>query len=218
LQGYETDPLSIGLAWTKSPDKAAPWNRLENNPRLTPSQPDARDFERATLYRSNIIWDREERLGHPFVMFYNGKQQGKRAIERIGMAVSEDMVNWTRHGDGPVIDNEVGISGDPQIVRMNGAPNGDSSPLGTPLWVMFYFGHVWKPKVFDTFACSRDLVHWTKWTGEHLVEPSAEGFDSTFAHKPWLIKHDGVVYHFYCSVNKSERTIAVATSRDIRDK
>ena len=218
-QGYETDPLSIGLAWTKSPDKAEPWTRLEENPRLAPWQPDARAFEKKTLYRSNVIWDRAETLGHPFVMFYNGKQEGKQGIERIGMAVSEDMVNWTRYGKEPVIDDVTGvsvtgISGDPQIVRMNGAPNGDSSPLGTPLWVMFYFGHRWKPKAFDTFACSHDLVNWTKWDGPHLIEPSAEGFDSTFAHKPWLIKHDGVVYHFYCSVNKSERTIALATSKD----
>ena len=49
------------------------------------------------------------------------------------MAVSEDMVHWKRYGDGPVIDNGNGISGDPQIVRM-----GD-------LWVMFYFGAGWKP-------------------------------------------------------------------------
>lgn len=205
LQGYETDPLSIGLAWTKSPEKPEPWNRLDENPRLTPAQPDVRPFESTTLYRSYILWDRGETLGHPFVMYYNGKQvENKRAVERIGMAVSEDMVNWTRYGDSPVIDNGKGISGDPQIVRMN------------DLWVMFYFGHAWKAKAFDTFACSRDLVNWTKWDGPHLVEPSAESFDSTFAHKPWLIKHDGVVYHFYCSVNKNERTIAVATSKDLR--
>ena len=86
-------------------------------------------------------------------MYYNGKQQGPW-VERIGMAVSHDMVHWTRYGEGPVIDNGKGISGDPQIVRM-----GD-------LWVMFYFGAGWKPGAFDTFACSYDLVHWTKWTGE----------------------------------------------------
>ena len=58
-------------------------------------------------------------------------------------------------------------------------------------------------------------MNWTKWNGPHLIEPS-EPWDETFAHKPWMIKHDGVVYHFYCSVNKSERTIAVATSKDMR--
>jgi predicted GH43/DUF377 family glycosyl hydrolase len=202
LQGYEPDPLAIGMAWTNDPTKPVEWTRLENNPVLSPFDSDVRAFEKKTLYKSNIIWDKSESLGHPFVMFYNGKQEGARGWERIGMAVSQDMVHWSRFGEAPVIDNITGISGDPQIVRI-----GD-------LWVMFYFGHVWKPKAFDTFACSRDLVNWTKWDGPHLIEPS-EPWDSTFAHKPWLIKHDGVVYHYYCAVAGKERTIALATSRKI---
>jgi predicted GH43/DUF377 family glycosyl hydrolase len=201
-QGYETDPLSLGLAWTKTPNEPRPWTRLAENPVLSPTQPDARPFERATLYKSHILWDKSETLGYPFVMYYNGKQQG-RGIERIGMAVSKDMVHWTRYGDGPVIDNGSGISGDPQIVRM-----GD-------LWVMFYFGAFWQPGAFDTFACSHDLVHWTKWTGEHLIA-SSEPWDKTFAHKPWILKHDGVVYHFYCAVGTAGRVVALATSRDMR--
>src|SRR5439155_16830474 len=201
--GYEPDPLAIGMAWTSAPNRAVEWTRAAENPVLSPSQPDARDFEKKTLYKSNIIWDKSETLGHPFVMFYNGKQQGL-AAERIVMAVSNDMIHWSRFGSGPVIDNgPKGISGDPQIVRID------------DLWVVFYFGHIWKPKAFDTFAVSRDLVNWTKWDGPHLVEPS-EPWDQTFAHKPWLIKHDGVVYHFYCAVGNEGRVIALATSRKIR--
>ncbi|MGC4033083.1 MAG: hypothetical protein QM754_15370 [Tepidisphaeraceae bacterium] len=202
LQGYETDPLSIGIAYTETPDQPKPWTRLPNNPVLKPSDPDVRPFEAKTLYKSNIIWDKQQRLGAPFVMYYNGKQVG-RGWERIGMATSHDMRTWKRFGDGPVIDNITGISGDPQIAQI-----GD-------LFVMFYFGHVWKPKAFDTFAVSRDLIHWTKWDGQHLVEPS-EPFDQTFAHKPWVIKHDGVVYHYYCAVGTEGRLIALATSRDLR--
>ena len=127
-------------------------------------------------------------------MFYNGKQQGP-AIERIGMAVSKDMLHWSRYGKDPVIDNRKGISGDPQIVRI-----GD-------LWVMFYFGAGWKRGAFDTFACSHDLVNWTKWDGADLISPS-EPWDKTFAHKPWVLKHDGVVYHFYCAVGNEGRAIA----------
>jgi predicted GH43/DUF377 family glycosyl hydrolase len=201
-QGYETDPLSLGLAWTKTPNKPLPWTRLAENPVLKPSDPESRPFERATLYKSHILWDKSETLGYPFVMYYNGKQQG-RGTERIGMAVSKDLVHWSRYGDGPVIDNNSGISGDPQIVRMG------------ELWVMFYFGAFWQPGAFDTFACSHDLVHWTKWTGEHLIKPS-EPWDKTFAHKPWVLKHNGVVYHFYCAVGSEGRAIALATSRDMR--
>ena len=72
-----------------------------------------------------------------------------------------------------------------------------------------------RPKAFDTFAVSRDLLHWTRWDGPDLVAPS-EPWDDTYAHKPWLIKHDGVVYHFYCAVGSEGRVIALATSKDLR--
>ena len=48
-QGYETDPLSIGMAWTRTPDRATPWIRLAENPVLSPAQPDARPFEQTIL-------------------------------------------------------------------------------------------------------------------------------------------------------------------------
>jgi len=200
LEGYETDPLAIGIAWTMDPTRSAEWNRLEK-PVLSRDQPDVREFEALTQYKSNIIYDKEKTLGYPFVMFYNGKK--KNGFERIGMAVSRDMKHWKRYGIEPVIDNGKGISGDPQITRM-----GD-------IWVMFYFGAGWRPKAFDTFACSYDLVRWTKWNGPNLVEPS-ESWDQTYAHKPWIIKHEKIVYHFYCAVGNQGRVIALATSKDLR--
>jgi len=204
-QGYETDPLSIGVAWTREPAWPRAWHRLKENPVLSPRQPDARNFETKTLYKSQIIHDTGESLGWPFVMFYNAKY--KNGFEQIGMAVSRDMVHWSRYGTNSVVVNgeakKNGISGDPQIVKI-----GD-------VWVMFYFGAGWQPKAFDTFACSYDLVHWTKWSGPHLIEPS-EPFDKTYAHKPWILKYHGVVYHFYCAVGEQGRVIALATSVDLK--
>ena len=213
LQGYETDPLSMGVAWTTTPSEPIEWNRYERNPVLTPHQEDARDFEAMTLYKANVIRDDEKSLGFPFIMFYNAKYQNGH--EQIGMAVSEDMVNWRRYGEKSIINNVIekrgrpsGMSGDPQIVRMDDGAGGK-------VWVMFYFGHGYKPKAFDTFAASYDLATWTNWEGEHLVEPS-EPWDENYAHKPWIIKHDGVVYHFYCAVGTEGRQIALATSKDMR--
>lgn len=204
-QGYETDPLSVGIAWTREPAAVAAWTRIPENPVLGPGQPDARDFERLTLYKCFVVWDRQETLGYPFVVYYNAKSDGTG--ERIGMAVSRDMTHWQRYGQEPVIQNGKpgawGISGDPMIAKI-----GD-------LWVMFYFGAFWKPDAFDTFACSYDLATWTKWEGEHLVKPS-ESWDKQFAHKPWVVKHDGVVYHFYCAVGDRGRTIALATSKELK--
>jgi len=190
LKGYETDPLSIS---------AVGWNRLAENPVLHRDQPDVRWWEAVTLYKSTVIRDDDRTLGAPFVMFYNGKASDG---ERIGMAVSDDMVRWRRYGTDPVIDNGGGISGDPQITRI-----GD-------VWVMFYFGAFWHPKAFDTFACSYDLAHWPKWDGPDLIAPS-EPWDMQYAHKPWVIRHNGVVYHFYCAVGNRGRVIALATSKDL---
>lgn len=207
LQGYETDPLAIGIAWTKTPTEAREWTPIAENPALTREQPDVRPFEKVTLYKSNIVWDQARTLGSPFVMFYNGKI--KHSYEKIGMAVSDDMIHWKRFGADAVVangeDKQHGISGDPQVVRM-----GD-------LWVMFYFGAFWRSGAFDTFACSTDLIHWSKWTGPDLVQ-SSEPWDKTYAHKPWVVKHDGVVYHFYCAVGDQGRVIALATSKDLRDE
>ncbi len=207
-QGYEPDPLAIGLAHTDAPTAIKEWTRLPENPVLSTTQPDVRDFEHTTLYKSAIVRDEQHTLGAPFVMFYNGKSP-LRGIETIGIAVSHDMRTWKRFGHGPVVsnigDSAWAISGDPQITKIN------------DVWVMFYFGAFYKPKAFDTFAASYDLVHWTKWEGKHLVEPS-EPYDKDFAHKPWILKHDGVVYHFYCAVGTEGRVIALATSKDLKAK
>ncbi len=204
-QGYETDPLSLGMAWTENPTEPKEWNRISENPILSGKDADARDFEKKTLYKSQIIQDEKESLGWPFVMFYNAKK--KNGFERIGMAVSRDLIHWNRYGESPVVANGEaktnGISGDPQIVKIGG------------VWTMFYFGAGWKPHAFDTFACSYDLVHWTKWDGPNLIEPS-EPFDKTYSHKPWVLKWNGVVYHFYCAVGDQGRVIALATSRDLK--
>lgn len=202
-KGYETPPLSVGLASTDDPGAVREWRRLETNPVLGPADASARAFEKDTLFKSHILRDPERRLGHTFLLFYNARQKGV-GVERIGVAVSDDLRSWRRWGDGPVLENgDRGISGDPQLVRM-----GD-------LWVMFYFGAFWRPGAFDTFACSRDLVHWTKWTGPDLIAPS-EPWDRKYAHKPWVVRAEGVVYHFYCAVGSEGRVIALATSKDMK--
>src|SRR5690606_38367420 len=127
-----------------------------------------------------------------------------RWYERIGMAVSDDMVNWKRYKTNPVVHHPAGITGDPYIQKI-----GD-------VYVMFYFGAFWQDRKggFNRFACSYDLINWTDWTGPNLIE-STEPFDARFAHKSYVVKHKGVVYHFYCAVNeKDQRGIAVAVSSD----
>ena len=201
--GYEAGTLAVGMAYTtEEPTSAMEWQRLAE-PVLSPEDKDARWWDNSKIYKSTVIRDKKQLTGHKFVMYYNAKGNA----ERIGMAVSDDMTNWKRYGTEPVLDHNRGITGDAYLQRMG------------KLWVMFYFGHNWSKETantaWDSFACSYDLVNWTDWQGQPLVEPS-EDFDAQYAHKPCVVKHKGVVYHFYCAVDKQgNRGIAVATSKDM---
>ncbi len=208
--GYEKGPLSIGLAWTLKNNfsKAVEWES-EKKPILSIEDKDAQWFENLTQYKSTIYWDKKKTLGAPFVMFYNaGGKHPETGLkgERIGIALSKDMKKWKRFAGNPVFGHEIQgmITGDAQIVRF-----GD-------LYVMFYFSafNPNKPyKAYNTFACSYDLINWFDWQGDDLIFPS-KPYDNLFAHKSYVVKHNDVVYHFYCAVNKNDqRGIAVATSK-----
>ena len=210
-KGYEAGLLSIGIAFTKKDATSAhEWQTL-SKPVFTALDSDVRWWENKKLFKSTVILDKTKTTGYPFVMYYNANgdtaidNKKTRWFERIGMAVSNDMLNWKRFNTEPIVHHPVGITGDPVIQKING------------VWVMFYFGAFWEDRkgAFNRFACSYDLVNWTDWTGDNLIE-SSEPFDDLYAHKSFVVKHDGVVYHFYNSVNKKEqRGIAVATSKDL---
>ena len=209
-KGYEAGPLAIGIAFTSGNiTKPHEWQRLDK-PVLTAFDSTTRWWENRKLFKSTVIWDKQKTTGYPFVMYYNangdssGNKPKWRWFERIGMAVSDDMVHWQRFGDDPVVHHPVGITGDGVLQKIN------------DVWVMFYFGAFWENRqgAFNRFACSYDLVHWTDWNGPDLIK-SSEEYDSKFAHKSFVVKHKGVVYHFYCAVDeKDRRGIAVAMSVD----
>ncbi|MCG6188396.1 glycoside hydrolase family protein [Maribellus maritimus] len=198
--GYETGILKTGIANSTTLTNAQHWN-VADKPILSPLDTNARWFENKTIYKSLVIYDNSNQTGHPFVMYYNAKGDTSN-YESIGMAVSDDMTNWKRFGENPVITKHKGICGDAQIAKYNN------------LYIMFYFGAFWKPGAFERFACSYDLVNWTEWNGPDLIAPS-ENYDIQYAHKPWVIKWEGVVYHFYNAVGDKGRVIALATSKNI---
>jgi len=206
-KGYEAGMLSIGMAYTdQDPSTVHEWQRLDK-PVLMPAGEDVRWWENSTMYKSTVIRDKNKQTGYSFVMYYNARGDSirpHRGAERIGMAVSDDMIHWERFREDPVLDHHRGITGDPVIQKIGN------------IRVMFYFGAFWEGRsdAFNRFACSYDLIHWTDWNGQDLIAPG-EPYDDLFAHKSSVIKHQGVVYHFYCAVNQHhDRGIAVATSVD----
>ncbi|MBD9058703.1 MAG: beta-galactosidase [Prevotella copri] len=216
--GYEAirKPLNMGMASTKGDiTQAHPWETFPS-PVLSINDKSAQWWEKLTHYKSTVYWDKNKTLGKPFVMFYNAggiNPANQLKAERIGIALSGNMTSWRRlplrtakrKTGNPVFFHEAPgiITGDAQIVKF---PH---------YYVMFYFS-AYNPErkynAYNTFAVSRDLVNWQDWEGADLVYPS-KPYDDMFAHKSYVLKHQGVVYHFYCAVNHAgQRGIAVATS------
>ena len=216
--GYEAirKPLNMGMASTKGDiTQAHPWE-TSPSPVLSINDKSAQWWEKLTHYKSTVYWDKNKTLGKPFVMFYNAggiNPTNQLKAERIGIALSSNMTSWRRlplrtakrKAGNPVFFHEAPgiITGDAQIVKF---PH---------YYVMFYFS-AYNPErkynAYNTFAVSRDLVNWQDWEGADLVYPS-KPYDDMFAHKSYVLKHQGVVYHFYCAVNHAgQRGIAVATS------
>ena len=208
--GYEAvrEPLNIGLAWTDGDIAEAHEWQSADKPLLSIDDKDVQWWEKLVQYKSTIYDDPQRTLGKRFLMFYNAggiNPANDLKAERIGIALSDDLKRWKRYKDNPIYAHEAPgiITGDAQIARM-----GDK-------YVMFYFS-AYNPtrryNAFNTFSVSRDLLHWQDWTGPDLIWPT-KGYDEMFAHKSYVLKHDGVVYHFYCAVNNDgQRGIAVATS------
>lgn len=208
-EGYEEGSARIGLAYSED-EELLRWNRL---PQPVFSWKDGADWEKGGLYKPCII----ARDGRYF-MFYNAKNLEKGPwLEQIGIAQSEDLLHWKRYEHNPVIKVSEGrwdgrFCADPFVVR-----DGER-------WLMFYYGFDGK-HARDGLAVSGDLFTWHKYP-EPVLSNGAEGeLDRFFAHKPSMVCHKGVLYHFYCAVRRYRegdpaqnlwnefRCISVAASR-----
>jgi len=224
-KGYEAQPLHIGMAYTdasafeqklREGSKNLEWSVLDQ-PVLSPKDSTVQWWETGTHYKPLIYRDPSRTLGYDYILYYNayGKHpETGLGAERIGMALSKDLTHWTRYAGNPVFHHETKgtITGDAQIVRFR-----EGSATEKPLYVMFYF-RAFDPtrtySAYNTFSCSHDLVHWEDWQGQDLIWPT-EAYDDLFSHKTFILKWQGVVYHFFCAVDKDmRRGIAVATSKD----
>ena len=186
-QGYEAGPAEIGMAWTEDEDLLT-WHFVDEP---VFSWRDGSPWEQGGLYKSCIL-----RANGKFYMFYNAKDQEDKSgswTEQTGGAYSDDMLHWTRFPENPILPVDraswdSAFVSDP-CVRFDSRGN---------QWVMFYFG-LGPLSACEGLAVSRDLVHWTKFPAPILTTGAGSALDAMYAHKPSVIVHDGVLYHFYCA-------------------
>jgi predicted GH43/DUF377 family glycosyl hydrolase len=224
--GYEEGAAVIGLAWS---DDLLHWQLTD--PILYPQ--DGAPWEHGGLYRPDLMLDRGT-----YYLYYNAKTDtlpesvGGGWHEQTGVATSTDLKTWRRYSRNPVLRNGPQGSAtypvsNPIHAAQPPTPDArDSRFASNPFVVqnggdfaMFYYGFNYQRpgRACEMLALSADPYAFVK-VPEVLIDTGAAGtIDDTFAHKPSVITHEGVLYHFYCAVSgkypNETRGIAVARSK-----
>lgn len=198
--GYELRPGYEGVASSKN---GIIWQRANNEPILSVHQEDCRTWEKDCIYQPWLI----EHEGK----YYNFYNAANGNIEQTGMAVSENLVDWKRYENNPVIPN--GTNG-----TYNEKFSSDSKIFwDKDHWVNFFFG-VGNDGAHIMVAFSRDLHNWTV-DPEPIYKANGNpsGIDSRYAHKISLVWNPAneTYYMFYCAVGKDGRGIGLITSKPI---
>ncbi|MHB1020841.1 MAG: glycoside hydrolase family protein [Acidobacteriaceae bacterium] len=206
-EGYEVGAGVIGLAWS---DDLLHWTLTD--PILFPQ--DGAPWEHGGLYRPDLL-----KHNDTYYLFYNAKtdtlpkSEGGGWHEQTGVATSRDLKTWTRYAGNPILKNgahdsrDARFASNPFVVRHGGQ------------WGMYYFGFGYERPghACELLALGHDPYHFSK-VNQVLIDAGAPGsVDSSFAHKPSVIYHEGCLYHFYCAVSgkwpHEVRGISVARSK-----
>jgi predicted GH43/DUF377 family glycosyl hydrolase len=206
MPGYEVGPGQTGRA-PPGPPRGRDIRHLEKlaqAPVLRPTP--GEEWDSGGIYKAAVY-----RIEDRYWMFYNAKDKGDPWVEQTGLATSTDLLHWEKHRGNPIL--KVGPPGswdsrfasDPVLCTIEGA------------WHLFYYGFDGR-HASDGVALSSDgsLVSWQKSAANPILSPGPPGsYDSVHAHKPFVLEHEGVYYHYYCAVSETERTIALATSKPL---
>jgi len=198
--GYELRPGYEGVA---SSDDGLAWHRAQDAPVLSVHQPDCAEWEKDCIYQPWLV----EHEGRYF-NFYNA---ANGHIEQMGLALSNDLLEWRRHEHSPVIPN-----------GPEGCYNEKFSSDGkvywdTDHWVMFFFG-VGQGGAHIMAAFSQDLYSWTV-DPEPLYKSGGNpsGLDRQYTHKTSLVWNPAneTYYLFYNAVGNQGRGIGLITSKPL---
>jgi len=162
---------------------------------LIPSTGDA--WDNLTLWTGSVI----EKDGK-YYMFYTGKNKNtnEKMIQKIGLAVSNDLINWKKHENNPILE------ADNKIYEMKNGRNAigkvgawrDPYVFQDPKTKKYYMIIAARKKGVDTeyngciaIAESDDLLNWNLFPP--LIAPGV--YDEMEV--PRMIIHNGVYYLFF---------------------
>ena len=176
------------------------------------------------MVESPAVWydDARNRYG----MVYTGYDlrhpdlRGYKSVggPRIGLAWSDDLVTWEKDERAPIL----AANDEP------GSPDG-AGVTGPFMWLedgtyyLFYFGtteagYEGGHKTLNV-ATSTDLVTWTRYAGNPIIEPAGDGWRRDHIWHPNIVKQDGTYFLFFNASGvvdgHAEEFIGYATSADL---
>lgn len=186
-EGYEVGAAANGLAWTED-ESLLSW-QFSDKPVFSKGPDGA--WDSGGLYSTWVFPYKDG-----YRMYYNGKENLHWPWhEQEGIAWSRDLLHWERYKGNPVF--RVGQSGSWDCCFSCGQHVLWDSRCNR--WVHFYCGYD-GVHAQEGVAVSEDGIHWIK-CPEPIIRNGRPGeLDEQHAHKPGVIWHDGILYHFYCAV------------------
>jgi len=168
----------LGLAFSND---GLNWIKHENNPVLRPNDPDA--WEEWILDFCVI------KLNTTYYLYYAGQRSDLPLSYRIGLAVSNDGINWERHPEPILKEGVVGTWDDWTLGEM-GVIHKDNH------FHMWYTGGSYETPspLCIGYAWSSDGIEWTKHPGNPVLKSDSSGWD-----KQYVI--DPIVYYLGSSYN-----------------
>lgn len=189
-EGYEQGAAQVGLAYTDD-ENLLNWQFVDE-PIFCPSENGS--WDSGGLYKTSIVKQDDK-----YYMFYNAKDiVDGNWKEQTGVAISSDMMHWKRYENNPVLP----VKEDTWMNKFLSDPciTYDSK---NKLWVVFFFAYDNK-HAREGVAVGKDLLNLQVYD-KPIIDIGKQGeIDSTHAHKPGIIYHDDMLWHFYCAVRPTE--------------
>lgn len=205
--GYEGQPTTMCLATSST--LTGPYTRYASNPVIGTGGP---------AWRADSIWHAciVKRNGI-YYNFFNvtGTVNGVNE-ERTGYAYSSNLFDWTvDDANSPILPDtsrntwETVRVGDPSLYVV-----GDSMFMS--YYTMLTGSYTGAGDAVAKCSLSTFPLGWSRIiTSAPILSPlsSYNSYDSVYAHKPNILSEPGRHYHYYTSVNSSERSIALAIQK-----
>lgn len=201
--GYEKGTKRLGLATSTD---LYTWTRYSGNPIISPN---GVGWSGSQIWHIHLVKEKSK-----YYIFFNASgfpvNEFGTPRERIGIAWSNDLYNWTVDRTAPLID--IGGSSewdsdqvfDPSIYKVNN------------IWYMAYAGahsESGNSTACDGMAWTTEAdfpYNWRKYSKNPILKPTVGFIDELYAHKPFIFQTQSCHYHYYTASTIGERCIALA--------